>query len=59
MNMFVYYWQDDEIPNDEKFNVDGTYVPRILFLGNSLVIQSYKCSIYFKYVSISMKNCTV
>ncbi|XP_046850918.1 uncharacterized protein LOC124444366 [Xenia sp. Carnegie-2017] len=26
--------EDDEIPSDEKYNIDGTYVPRILFIDS-------------------------
>ncbi|XP_046849923.1 uncharacterized protein LOC124443513 [Xenia sp. Carnegie-2017] len=26
--------EDDEIPNDEKYNIDGTYVPRIFFIDS-------------------------
>lgn len=26
--------QDDEEPNDAKFQIDGSYIPRIFILGN-------------------------
>ena len=30
------FLKDDEIPNDEKYNIDGTYVPRIFFIGKGI-----------------------
>lgn len=33
-------FQDDEIPKDGRFDVDGSYVPRIVFLGNTKILYS-------------------
>ena len=33
------YFQDDEIPKDGKYDVDGSYVPRIVFLGNLKMLK--------------------
>lgn len=33
-------FQDDEIPKDGRYDVDGSYVPKIVFLGNIKMLHS-------------------
>jgi hypothetical protein len=43
--------QDDEIPSDEKFDLDGKYVPKILFLG--ILNQLFKIGVdYLKWTKL-------
>lgn len=37
--------EDEEEPKDKQFNVDGTYVPRIFFIGKLIHLKQHKAEL--------------